>query len=70
MNRKGMKIQGFELSDNAAETVRRLRLRGESSEECVDRLLENLLSIALDKDNYAQHFGAQRRRVAESENAS
>lgn len=60
-----MKIE-VELSPHAAETIRTLKLRGETNAECADRLLANLLQISYDKDNYAQHFGPQRRRTKES----
>jgi hypothetical protein len=60
-----MKIE-LELSLEAALVIRILKLRGETNAECADRLLANLLQISIDKDNYAQHFGPQKRQPKDS----
>lgn len=51
------------LSEEAHRTIQNLRLAGETNAETADRLLANLLPIAPNPANYAEHFGKQRRRL-------
>lgn len=47
------------LSETAQRVIETLRLPGETNAACADRLLANLMVIALDQNNYEQHFGPQ-----------
>lgn len=51
------------LSQDSLAVVERLRLPGESLSACADRLVSNLAVIALDADNYEQHFGPQKKQL-------
>lgn len=48
-------------SDQAKTVLQLLRLRGESDQMCIDRLLGNLLRISYSQANYEEHFGPQQR---------
>ena len=62
---KNIKTIQFTPSDQAKTVLQILRLRGESDQMCIDRLLSNLLCISYDQDNYEQHFGPQKRAPIE-----
>lgn len=51
-------------SDQAKTVLQILRLRGESDQMCIDRLLTNLLAISYTQENYEEHFGPQKRKDA------
>lgn len=48
-------------SDQAKTVLQILRLRGETDQMCIDRLLTNLLRISHSQENYETHFGPQKR---------
>jgi hypothetical protein len=58
---KHVKIIQYAPSDQARTVLQILRLRGESDQMCIDRLLGNLLSISYSQQNYEEHFGPQTR---------
>lgn len=55
---KKIKTIQYEPSDRVRTVLQLLRLRGESEQACIDRLLGNLLEIA---SSYEEQFGTQKR---------
>lgn len=57
---KQIKTIQYTPSDQVKTVLQILRLRGESDQMCIERLLSNLLPIAYSKENYEAHFGPQK----------
>lgn len=58
---RNVKTIQYTPSDQVKTVLQILRLRGESDQMCIDRLLSNLLRISYSQQHYEEHFGPQRR---------